>query len=348
MRARSASIGAVVLGIGGGAAIAFGLGGSGGGRHAATTTARVAPTLQVANGPVPGGTPPLRLRVAPPAQRVHMPFHTPPSAGMLFDLDTGEVLWQRRPRAVLPIASLTKMMTALLVVENEPPDAKVLITKEALDYQGSGVGELPLHKHVEVEPLLNGLLLPSGNDAAIALALEVAGTQKAFIARMNARAAQLGLACTSYSSPSGFVDAGNHSCAADLAELARAMLDEPRLARIVRRSDVAVPFPIKGGKLWLHNNNPLFRMGYPGVLGVKTGYTDAAGHCLVAAAHRGTRRLGVVLLGFAGHRHAGVQAASTAASRRRPPPLPPSRTGAGWRSRRPAPGPGASPNPARG
>ena len=74
------------------------------------------------------------------------------------------------------------------------------------------------------------------------------------------------------------------------------MLDEPRLARIVRRRRAVLPFPIKGGHLYLFNNNPLLRTGYPGTIGIKTGYTDAAGHCLVAAARRNGRRLGVVLL----------------------------------------------------
>ena len=113
---------------------------------------------------------------------------------------------------------------------------------------------------------------------------------------MNERAGDLGLACTRFSSPDGFEDAGNHSCAIDLAEMARAVLDRPRLARIVARRRAVLPFPIKGGRIYLFNNNPLLRTGYPGTIGVKTGYTDAAGRCLVAAARRNGRRLGVVLL----------------------------------------------------
>jgi D-alanyl-D-alanine carboxypeptidase len=106
----------------------------------------------------------------------------------------------------------------------------------------------------------------------------------------------MGLLCTRFSSPSGFADRGNHSCATDLAALARAVLRNPRLAPIVRRREAVLRFPIKGGKLYLYNNNPLLRMGYRGTTGVKTGYTDAAGHCLVASARRGSVRLGVVLL----------------------------------------------------
>jgi serine-type D-Ala-D-Ala carboxypeptidase (penicillin-binding protein 5/6) len=149
---------------------------------------------------------------------------------------------------------------------------------------------------VPVETLLNGLLLPSGNDAAIALALRVSGSQRAFVTRMNQAAQRMGLPCTRFASPSGIVDRGNRSCAADLAVLGRAVLDRPRLARIVRRRRAVLPFAIKGGRIFLYNHNPLLRRGYPGALGIKTGYTRAAGRCIVAAARRNGRRLAVVLL----------------------------------------------------
>jgi D-alanyl-D-alanine carboxypeptidase (penicillin-binding protein 5/6) len=256
-------------------------------------------SLQIANGPTaqpaPGRTL-LSLRLAPPGHTVRLRFGPEPSSGLLFDLDTGEVLWQRLPDRVLPIASLTKMMTALLVVQRAPADAKVLVTKEALAYRGSGVGVLPRGKRVNLETMLNGLLLPSGNDAAIALAQRVSGTVSHFVDSMNVHARDMGLRCTRFSSPSGFEDAGNHSCAIDLASLARAVLDQPRLARIVKRRRAILPFPIKGGRIFLFNNNPLLIQGYRGMLGIKTGFTAAAGRCLVAAAQRHGRRLGVVLL----------------------------------------------------
>ena len=113
---------------------------------------------------------------------------------------------------------------------------------------------------------------------------------------MNRRARAMGLTCTHFSAPDGFTDRANHSCAADLAALARAVLREPRLARIVRRRQAVLPFPIKGGKIYLYNHNPLLRQGYRGVTGIKTGYTVAAGRCLVATVRRGQVRLGVVLL----------------------------------------------------
>jgi D-alanyl-D-alanine carboxypeptidase len=217
-------------------------------------------------------------------------------SGLLFDVRTGRVLWQLHPDRELPIASLTKMMTALLVVAHTRPNDQVLITPDAVHFSGSGIGLLPLGKQVPVLPLLYGLLLPSGNDAAIALSDHVGGTQSRFITMMNARARKMDLPCTHFTSVSGIVDQGNHSCAVDLAVLAHAVLRNPLLATIVGSRSAVVPFPAAGGKLYLYNNNPLLELGYPGADGVKTGFTTAAGRCLVATAKRGGDWLGVVLL----------------------------------------------------
>ena len=253
--------------------------------------------IQVANGPIiigPGPSP-LAVKLNAP-DVVQVPFHRPPRAGLLFDLDTGRVLWRRNPTRILPIASLTKMMTALIVAANTTPQELVRITKGARNAPGSRVGLLPKRKPVRVESLLYGLLLPSGNDAAHALADKVSGGWRSFVTAMNARAQKMSLGCTHFASVDGYVDAGNHSCAVDLAALARAVLDQPRLARIVGSRSAVLKFPTKGGKLYLFNNNPLLRTGYPGTIGVKTGYTDAAGRCLVAAVRRRGHRLGIVLL----------------------------------------------------
>ncbi len=236
------------------------------------------------------------VALAPPGEQVTMrqSFHL--RSGILFDVWTGRVLWQHDPGVRVPIASLTKMMTALLVVGHSRPGDPVLITRQAVHFSGSGVGLLPLGKYVEMETLLYGLLLPSGNDAAIALAQHVAGTQTAFVNLMNQRASSMGLGCTHFASPSGIVDQDNYSCTTDLAVLAHALLEHPLLAQIVSSRIAVRPFPIKGGKLYLYNNNPLLDLRYPGIDGVKTGYTEAAGPCLVATARRGHTWLGVVLL----------------------------------------------------
>jgi D-alanyl-D-alanine carboxypeptidase (penicillin-binding protein 5/6) len=229
-------------------------------------------------------------------RQVSVRLRLPVRSGLLFDVATGRVLWARDPRAIVPIASLTKMMTALVVVEHVPPSAKALITRDVVHFSGSGMGVLPLGRQVSVLTLLYGLLLPSGNDAAIALAQRVAGTQSRFIAMMNAEARAMGLSCTHFTTVSGIVDRGNYSCVADLALLAHAVLTQPLLARIVSSASAVMPLPVKSGKVWLYNNNPLYALHYRGTDGVKTGWTNAAGHCLVATARRGTRWLGVVLL----------------------------------------------------
>jgi D-alanyl-D-alanine carboxypeptidase (penicillin-binding protein 5/6) len=217
-------------------------------------------------------------------------------SGLLFDVRSGRVLWARQPGDPLPIASLTKMMTALVTVTHSQITDRVLITRQAKDFSGSGVGLLPLGKRVSEKALLYGLLLPSGNDAAIALAQHVAGTQRAFIALMNSQAHKMGLSCTHFATVSGLLDRGNYSCAIDLARLAHAVLTQPTLRTIVATRSAILPFPIPGGKLYLYNNNPLLQARYPGADGVKTGFTEAAGLCLVGAARRGHHWLGVVLL----------------------------------------------------
>ena len=273
-------------------------------RRAGDESARDAPVLRQSGGlddfepPAGGGTAPspLSVRLDQGGDPVTARFKRMPRAGLLFDVDTGRVLWRHQPTRVLPIASLTKMMTALIVADRLGPRSRVPITREALRYEGSGVGLLPRGKRIRTETMLYGLMLPSGNDAAIALAQRAARSVRAFVGAMNARAKRMGLVCTRFSSPHGFEDRGNHSCAGDLAAVARAVLRVPRLARVVRRREAVLPFPVKGGKLYLYNNNPLLRQGYRGITGLKTGYTDAAGRCLVATARRGGLKLGVVLL----------------------------------------------------
>jgi D-alanyl-D-alanine carboxypeptidase (penicillin-binding protein 5/6) len=270
-----------------------------GGRAAKPAPRTEVPLGGTGNAPLAGGgtaPSPLAVRLEDPRDLVRLRFKHMPRAGLMFDIDTGRVLWRHSPTRVLPIASLTKMMTALVVTDRVPPGAKVRVTKEALHYRGSGVGLLPRGKWIGINTMLHGLLLPSGNDAAIALAQRAAGTVPAFVAQMNFRAQRMGLLCTRYSSPDGFEDRANHSCASDLAAIARAVLRVPRLTRIVRRREAVLPFPIKGRKLYLYNNNPLLRQGYPGTTGLKTGYTVAAGRCLVATARRGPLKIGVVLL----------------------------------------------------
>ena len=247
------------------------------------------------SAPSPRDTDPYGAALAPVSRRVHARFNKPPAGALLFDLRNGRVLWERRPATRRPIASVTKMMTALIVVERDPPTATARITRAALHYRGSGVGLLPRGKRVSVTPLLYGLLLPSGNDAARVLAQNVGGTIPRFVRLMNERARQLGLTCTHFVGPDGYSDA-NHSCPRDLARLAAAVMREPRLRRVVSTSYAAFRFPIKGHKLYLAGHNPLDLNRYRGWTGIKTGYTPRAGECFVGTARRGSVALGVVLL----------------------------------------------------
>ncbi len=232
----------------------------------------------------------------PRERRARIAFGRPPRAGMLFDVRTGDILWQRNPDLPLPIASLTKMMTSLVIARRDSFRERALITREAARYPGSGVGVLPIGKRVGVGALMYGLMLVSGNDASIALAQHDAGSVPAFVGRMNRTARTMGLRCTHFSTPNGLQNRGNYSCARDLAVLARADLADPKVSEIARTNRVRLRFPVKGGYLDLYNNNPFIRAGVPGITGLKTGYTAPAGRCYVITARRGERELGVVLL----------------------------------------------------
>ena len=275
--------------------------GSGGEPAGAAAGASQPPRIDApAEAPIASaGTAPLPLAVrlhSGEPDPVALRFKRPPRAGLLFDLDTGRVLWRRKPTRVLPIASLTKMMTALLATERLEPGDKVRISKRALAYKGTGIGLLKRGMRVRAETMLTALMMFSANDAAIALAERIAGDVPRFVAMMNRRARKLGLTCTRFSSPDGFRDSGNHSCATDLAALARANLAVPRIARLAVTRRTIVPFPGKSRRLWVYSHNPLLRMKYKGATGLKTGYTDAAGQCFVGTARRGGIGLGVVLL----------------------------------------------------
>jgi D-alanyl-D-alanine carboxypeptidase len=225
----------------------------------------------------------------------------PPSAGILFDVDTGEVLWARNPAQERPIASLTKMMTALLIAERDKPGETVKVSAKAPGVEGSRIGVLRAGRSVPLRGLFLGLLMVSGNDAAVALAEHDSGSVGAFVELMNRRAVELGLDCTRFAGPAGLQDTGNSSCAYDLATLARADLANPRVAAVVGRRSAEVPFPTKGGVLHLANNHYFIQRGIAGlpgahVTGVKTGLTNGAGRCYVTTARLGGHHLGVVLL----------------------------------------------------
>jgi D-alanyl-D-alanine carboxypeptidase (penicillin-binding protein 5/6) len=221
-------------------------------------------------------------------------WRKPPRAALVFDVATGDSLYRRRATEELPIASLTKIMTALAVTAATKPGDVVRIPK-GLRYEGSAVGVLPLGRRVKLEPLLAGLLIVSGNDAALALADHVSGGERRFVALMNEQARLWNLDCTHFATPHGLSER-DRSCAVDLAVMTRLAMRDRRITRLTRRPQASYRFPIKGHKLFLSGHNPLIRAGYRGTLGLKTGYTDAAGRCFVGVARRHGRTFGVVLL----------------------------------------------------
>jgi serine-type D-Ala-D-Ala carboxypeptidase (penicillin-binding protein 5/6) len=263
--------------------------------HGAAATA-VAPAVTPDRGTARAARNPYAVHPAPQPTPVRIAFKRPPKAGLLFDVHSGRVLWQLNPRRKLPIASLTKMLTALIVAQRHRLAERVLITPRVMRYSGSGVGVLPPGKRVKLGALLYGLLLVSGNDAAIALAQHDAHTVRGFVRRMNLRAAQLGLTCSHFTTPSGIQDKGNYSCPIDLATLARADLGNRVVRRIVATRHMRLRFPVKGHFLDLYNINPFLEEGMPGITGIKTGLTNRAGRCYVTTQRRGRRELGVVLL----------------------------------------------------
>jgi serine-type D-Ala-D-Ala carboxypeptidase (penicillin-binding protein 5/6) len=223
---------------------------------------------------------------------------SPPIAArgaIVVDAGSGAVLWEHRPHRRLPIASTTKIMTATLALERlrasdllEVPPAA---TRVPLVREG-----LRPHERVRAWKLFDGLLMFSGNDDAMTLAVATAGSRRAFLKQMNQRARELGLEDSHFSSVSGVIDADNYSSAWDLAALTRVALRNPRFRQIVRTRIVHVPWSAPTYEKVYVNKNPLLGH-YRGADGVKTGWTTLAGHCLVASATRGGRTIVAVVLG---------------------------------------------------
>ncbi len=206
----------------------------------------------------------------------------------------GRVLWERAASAPRRPASLTKMMTALVVLESGfRADAMVEVSAAAASESGTKLGLKPGDR-VAAGDLLDSMLVASANDACLALAQHTAGTTKAFVVAMNARARALGLRETHFVEPCGHDRAGQRSSARDLLRLAEAALEIPAFARAVALERVTVR-TAAGRGLAVETSNKLLG-SLPGAKGVKTGYTAKAGKCVVALAERDGHRVLVVLL----------------------------------------------------
>ncbi|MBI3647527.1 MAG: D-alanyl-D-alanine carboxypeptidase [Actinobacteria bacterium] len=235
-----------------------------------------------------------------PVDPTEIPEVSAPSA-ILADLDTGQILFAKSPNRPRPIASLTKIMTALLVLRRASwGDLVTVSARAAAPGNSDGLSELGLveGERVTVGELTWALLVQSANDAAVALAEHVSGTVGRFVGLMNDQARRLGMTRTAFRSPSGLDDRGR-STARDLLVLTRAAFaQDPRFADIVGARFHDVPSP-EGEPRHIQNRNVLLWL-YPGATGVKTGYTSGAGYCVVATAEAGGRKLIAVVLGDAG------------------------------------------------
>jgi len=220
-------------------------------------------------------------------------------AAVLADLETGQVLFNLAGNERRPIASLTKIMTALLVIEQTAPADVVTVSDEAAGPRIAGISGLGLEagERIRVNELLYALMLQSANDAAVALAEHVDGTEAAFVERMNARAAELGLARSRFASPNGLDDVG-YSSARDLVRLTRAAYGASGFGSVVATRTHVVR-SLDADPRTVQNRNVLLWL-YPGALGVKTGFTTPAGFCVVATAERDGVRLVTVVLGEPG------------------------------------------------
>jgi serine-type D-Ala-D-Ala carboxypeptidase (penicillin-binding protein 5/6) len=216
------------------------------------------------------------------------------AAAIVVDGRNGEVMFAKRPDQRRPIASTTKLMTALLALERTRP--REVFTAPRYDaLPAESRINLRTGERMTVHDLLEALLLESANDAAAAIAENISGSRAAFVEEMNARARELDLDETSYANPIGLDDPSNYSSARDLAKLTRVLLERPRFARIV---DMPVAELDSGAMPRLIDNRNSLVASTPWVTGVKTGHTMGAGHVLVGSAEgRGGAEVISVVLG---------------------------------------------------
>jgi D-alanyl-D-alanine carboxypeptidase (penicillin-binding protein 5/6) len=278
-----------------------------GGSTAALTHGSPAPTVR----PRPSNSP-----AGPLIEVTGLPQGVKAKGAILADAATGQVLWERGMNIERPMASVTKVMTALVVLESGNLDQEIRVPKAAFTYVWKYGGEsAALHPGdmLTTQELLEALLLPSGADAAYTLANAYGPGLTAFIARLNETAARMGLTHTYFTSPDGLpypTETSTYSTPSDLLTLGLAAMRFPAFRSIVDQRFYHLPKGKRNHQYWWDNTNELIGY-YPGAVGIKTGYTDDAGHCLLFEAVRNGRTLiGVVLDSPATGAAAGAQDAA--------------------------------------
>lgn len=218
-------------------------------------------------------------------------------AAILMDVNTGRVLWEQNADLQRAPASTTKMLTAIVAIEEGNVNDKVRVSKRASEEAGSSLW-LQEGEVLKLQELLYGMMLKSGNDAAMAIAEHIGGSVEQFAEMMNNKAAEIGTKNSHFANPNGLPNDNHYSSAYDLAAIARYGLRNSLFSEIVKTRTKVIPDPFHEWDRKVYNTNRLLGK-VEGIDGVKTGYTDAAGHCLVASATRNNHQLVAVVLGSA-------------------------------------------------
>jgi len=274
---------------------------------AARPTTRPAPTAtpspSPSRPPVPSQLPLVKVPVLSANWLRTHPIAEAPSikgrAAIVVDLTTGQILYQQDQGTRYAEASLTKMMTAMVAADLTPLDTVITVPAAATQVEPNHMG-ISTGEKLTVRELLEGMLLDSGNDAAEALAMGIVDRAK-FLDFMNQKAAALHLRATHFTNPSGLDDADHYSSAYDLAVVGATLLaDYPDIRAIVGSKQVSI-YSTPQHKAFNPINIDRLLSTYPGAIGIKPGYTGAAGYCLAAAATRNGRTILTVVLGSTQH-----------------------------------------------
>lgn len=217
-----------------------------------------------------------------PVKAAALSFDLPAAAYAVVSLDTGEIIDCRNVDTPLPMASTTKIMTCILALENLDLNQRVEIQDQWVRVEGSSLGLLPGHR-LSVRDLITGMMLRSGNDAANSVAYLVSGSIEKFADLMDQKALQLDMNNTDFATPSGLPSDGHYTTARDMIKLSQYALKNEEFVSICSKSNATIE--VSGEHWQVHNTNKLLS-DVEGAFGVKTGYTDAAGRCLVSAVQR--------------------------------------------------------------
>lgn len=217
-------------------------------------------------------------------------------AACLIDADTGDVLYTKNPTKWMHPASTTKIMTTIVALEDgkDKLDRPLLISQEAADTEESDLGISPTDK-VTLREALTGMMVVSGNDAAVAVAQTVGGSVWRFSRMMTEKAQKIGAVHTSFKNPNGLTTAKHYTTAVDMAKIAAYGMKIPEFRRIVGLTSYDMKYIDNRPTKHVVTTNHFLESGYDGANGIKTGYTDAAGCCLIASATQNGKTLIVVL-----------------------------------------------------